>query len=850
MSRSRPLIGLAAVSLLAVPVALATPAVADKPVTSAPDYTIALDPTKAGAELADSMYGVFFEDINFAADGGLYAELVRNRSFEFLPNDHWSYNGMTAWSPTATGGGTGTVRTVNGDARMNERNRTYLEVDLTGNSGTYGVTNSGFNTGVAVKAGATYDFSVWARTTAAAGTPLTVSLQDTAGKALAAPVTLTAQGDTWTQYKGTFTATATSDAGRLSVLAAGTGTLRLDMVSLFPEDTFKGRENGLRKDLAEKVAALKPGFLRFPGGCIVNVNSHSAYDEASNYERNRSYQWKDSVGPVEERATNANFWGYNQSYGLGYFEYFQFAEDIGAMPVPDVPALLNGCGQTPIATDPALLQRHIQDTLDLIEFANGDPATSEWAKLRADMGHPAPFGLTHLEVGNEENFPEHFMENFKQFRDAIKAKYPEIVVISNSGPDDEGRTFDVHWAQNKAEGVEMVDEHYYNTPTWFLQNNKRYDSYDRSGPDVWVGEYASLDNKLANALAEGAFMTGLERNGDVVKMASYAPLLANVDHVQWRPDMIWFDNDESWNSASYEVQKLFMNNVGDRVVPSVASGKLATGTPITGSVGLSTWSTAARYDDVKVTDTTGKVLLEDTFGDGSASDWTSLAGRGTWSVNAAGEYVQSDQFANDTLVRAPGTITATDYDYTVKATKTAGAEGFLIGFGVKDSGNFYWLNLGGWGNTRSVIEKATNGAKETVFAKEGHSITTGKTYDVKVSVRGSSVSVYLDGQLFGAFAEKVAEPFAQVITKDDATGDLLIKVVNAQSTPAVTQIDLGGRKVASRGTMTVVSGDPAAQNTRSASPIVPVTSTISGLSPRFTRTFPAHSATIIRVSAR
>ncbi|GAA2008784.1 alpha-L-arabinofuranosidase [Nakamurella flavida] len=849
MSRKRGLLGgllVAALTTGSLTGTVGTAAAADDP---AADYTITADPAGQGATIDDAMYGVFFEDINWAADGGLYAELVRNRSFEFLPVDNRSYTGMTAWAPVSVGGGAGTTNTVNDAARMNERNRTYLKVDLANpTGGTFGVRNDGFNAGVPVVQGGRYDFSVFARTTAAAGTPLTVRLQSTAGSPVSDTLSLTAAGDGWVKYSGTLTASLTTDSARLSVQAGGTGTLRLDEVSLFPQDTFKGRKNGLRKDLAQKIADLHPGFIRFPGGCIVNVNSHQGYDAASNYERARSYQWKDSVGPVETRATNANFWGYNQTYGLGYYEYFQFAEDIGAMPVPDVPALINGCGQQLRDGEwnsEALIQRHIQDTLDLIEFANG-PVTSTWGKLRADMGHPASFGLTRMEIGNEENYPEAFIGNFVKFRDAIKAKYPDMLLISNSGPDDEGGTFDKHWAQNRAENVEMVDEHYYNSPEWFLQNNRRYDTYDRNGPKVWIGEYASQDNRLFNGLSEAAYMTGLERNADVVKMASYAPLLANVDNVQWTPDMIWFDNDETWGSANYEVQKLFMNNVGDRVVPTTASGKVARATPITGSVGLSTWSTTAKYDDVTVTGTDGASLFADNFDDGNADGWTNLAGRGTWSA-ADGSYTQSDVRANDTLVKG-GAITATDYDLSVKATKTAGAEGFLVGFGVKDSGNYYWWNLGGFNNTRSLVEKATNGGKQTVFEGPHTPIVTDRAYDVDIQVRGSQVTLFLDGVRQGSFTEKVAEPFAQVLTKDDATGDLILKVVNAQNTPAVTRVDLGGAAVAPTATMTVISGDPAAVNSRTALPVRPVTSTITGISASFTRTVPANSVTFIRMA--
>jgi alpha-L-arabinofuranosidase len=846
MSRTRAVLGLATAALLAGPLTAATPGAA-APLPAQPQYTITVDPAAAGTAIDDSMYGVFFEDINFAADGGLYAELVRNRSFEFLPADNRAYTGMTAWAPSAAGGGSGTASAVNDDARLNQRNRTYLKLGLTNpEGGWYGVTNSGYNTGIPLTAGATYDFSVWARSDAAGGTPLSVSVRDVAGELLAEPAGVTVRGDAWTKYTGTLVATKTTDAGRLSVQAGGTGTVRLDMISLFPRDTFRGRSNGLRKDLAEKVAALNPGFVRFPGGCLVNTGSMEGYDAASNWQRARSYQWKDTVGPVETRATNANFWGYNQSYGLGYYEYLQFSEDVGAMPLPVVPALVTGCGQNRAVTDEALLQRHIQDTLDLVEFANG-PVTSTWGKLRADMGHPQPFGLTHLAVGNEENLPDEFFANFVRFRAAIEAAHPGITVISNSGPDDAGVTFDRLWEKNRAAGVDMVDEHYYNSPAWFLQNNARYDAYDRNGPKVFLGEYASRDNKLFNSLAEAAYMTGLERNADVVKLASYAPLLANVDNVQWRPDLIWFDNDESWGSTSYQVQKLFMNNVGDRTLRSAATGPAVTPKPITGAIGLSTWATAAAYDDVRVTTPDGTVLFSDDFS-GGAGQWTPLANRGRWSV-VDGVYTQSDTGAQDTLVKAAD-VTATDYDLTLKARKIAGAEGFLIAFGVKDSGNFYWWNLGGWNNTQGAVEKAVDGGKETLLAKP-NTVTTGTTYDIKVQVRGSRVTLFLNGQEWGSFADDaVLHPFAHVVTRDDAAGELIVKVVNAQDTPAVTKVDLGRLRVRGNARMTVITGDPGEQNTRSAEPIQPITTTVGGIASTFTRTFAPNSVTFLRIKTR
>ncbi|QKZ22804.1 alpha-L-arabinofuranosidase C-terminal domain-containing protein [Streptomyces chartreusis] len=825
MSRIRWRYGTAATALLVAAGLVPTATAHAEDVT---DYSITVDPAARGAAIDDTMYGVFFEDINRAADGGLYAELVQNRSFEYSTDDNRSYTPLTSWTVEGAG------EVVNDAGRLNERNRNYLSLSA-GSS----VTNAGYNTGIRVEQGKRYDFSVWAR--ADSGTTLTVALKDAAG-ALATARQVAVKGG-WAKYRATFTATRTSNRGRLAV--AATDAAALDMVSLFPRDTYRNQQNGLRKDLAEKIAALHPGFVRFPGGCLVNTGSMEDYSAASGWQRKRSYQWKDTVGPVEERATNANFWGYNQSYGLGYYEYFRFSEDIGAMPLPVVPALVTGCGQNKAVDDEALLKRHIQDTLDLIEFANG-PATSKWGKVRAEMGHPRPFRLTHLEVGNEENLPAEFFDRFKQFRAAIEAEYPDITVVSNSGPDDTGTTFDTAWKLNREANVEMVDEHYYNSPNWFLQNNDRYDSYDRGGPKVFLGEYASQGNAWKNGLSEAAFMTGLERNADVVKLASYAPLLANEDYVQWRPDLVWFNNRASWSSANYEVQKLFMNNVGDRVVPSEATTTPDVSGPITGAVGLSTWATGAAYDDVKVTAADGATLLSDDFS-GDASKWTHT-GAGSWSVQD-GQYVQTDAAAENTMVQA-GDPSWHDYDLHVKATKKSGKEGFLVAFGVKDTGNYYWWNLGGWNNTQSAVEQAVDGGKGTLLTKAG-SIETGRAYDIDVKVRGRQVTLYLDGQEWGGFTDdKPAEPFRQVVTKGARTGDLIVKVVNAQPAEARTAIDLGGSRVASTARVTTLAADQDAVNTETDAPVTPATSTFRGVADRFTYTFPANSVTFLRLKQR
>ncbi|GAA3697755.1 hypothetical protein GCM10022377_08340 [Zhihengliuella alba] len=806
------------------------------------DHTLRIDGDATAHEISDTMYGAFYEDINYAADGGLYAELVRNRSFEFAPADNASFNGLTGWE--TVGAGSVTVESER-ETWLNDSNRAYLEIAAEGPGA--GVRNTSYNEGVALEEGESYDFSVWARTPVAQ--ELTVTLENASGERVHGAATVAVDGsDEWKQYTATLEADADTNAARLEVAAGAAGTLRLDMVSLFPQDTWVGPVNGksvLRKDLAEMVAELDPGFLRFPGGCVTNVGTFDTYLESDGADRQRTYQWKETIGPVESRPTNWNFWGYNQSYGIGYLEYMKWAEDLGATPLPVVSVGANGCGSSiPEMTDDERIDRWVQDTLDLIEFANGGVDT-EWGAVRADLGHPEPFGLEYIGLGNEEN-TRTFEANFPRFRDAIAAAYPDITIISNTGPDDSGTRFDELWEFNRAQGVDMVDEHYYNDPSWFLGNDERYDSYDREGPDVFLGEYASRGNTFANALSEAAYMTGLERNSDVVKLASYAPMFANEDYVQWAPDMMWFDNDESWASANYYNQKLWMNNVGHEVVPSTHEGPATAAGDVSGGIFLSSWLTQAAYDDVSVTDNaSGEVLFSDTFEDGS--QWEPVAGQ--WSV-ADGEYVQADAGVED----ARSLITdayAKDWDnYTLELTarKDGGSEGFLVGFAAGASDDFYWWNLGGWGNTRSVLERADGARQGEVAAKEGFSLEEGREYQVRIVVDGRTVELYLDGELHLSYTEPAPKALYQVVTRDTETGELIVKLVNATTTAARTTIAVSDAEVAETVQATELVADPAAVNTK-ADPerVVPRDFEVPGAGGEFVYEVPANSITFLRL---
>lgn len=793
------------------------------------DATIRVDLAGATA-ISENLYGLFYEDINHAADGGLYAELVQNRSFEFNQFDNAGYDGLTAWQ---VGAGEATV--ADGDG-LHPDNLTYLQA---GDATT--IVNAGYNTGMLFESGDTYAFSAWT----AGGAGLSVTLTDASGAALSDTARIDTGGQDWSRYEAVLTATGSTTEGRLAVTTDG--PQRLDMVSLFPTGTWLGRENGMRADLAQLIADLEPSFLRFPGGCLVNTGTFAPHPDS----RERVYHWKDTVGPVEQRPTNHNFWGYNQSYGIGYFEYFQFAEDLGAEPIPVVPVGVTGCGDPYTITDPDELAPWVADTLDLIEFANGGTDT-RWGGLRAEMGHPEPFDLKYLGLGNEEYDPQ-FYANYPYFHDAIRAAHPEIQIISNSGVSSQGPVFDMGWEFARQVGADLVDEHYYNTPQWFFANNDRYDAYDRAGPHVFIGEYASQSNTWWSALSEASYLTGVERNGDVVDLASYAPLLSNIGYVNWAPDLIWFDNHQSVTSTNYEVQKLFATHAGDQVLAStLEADPVEPEQPdITGGIGLATWNTAAAYDDVTVTAAGGTVLFEEDFS----------AGAGRWTVTGPGDQPTGDwevvdgEYRQAALVEDARSV-AGDADwsnYTIELTarKTDGLEGFLIMFGVRDTGNYYWWNLGGWGNTTSAIEVATAGGKSTLVNHDTV-IETGRTYDLRLEVEGRRITGWVDGeQAFSVVDDLTIEPLYQVVTRDSATGAVTLKVVNARPDPVTTAVRLAGQKLRRKGEVTTLAAEPSADNILGQEPVVfPETGVVKRLGNRFTYEFAPYSVTFIELHPR
>ena len=538
---------------------------------------LVVDVSNSKAKIQPTMYGIFFEDINFAADGGLYAEMIKNRGFEFEePMMGWLQPNSNRFSLNANSGVAEIIKEQDSSS-----NRNICRITINNDTG-YILLNEGFR-GMGIKKNARYQLSLLAAKQSGDIQKINFSFVNNDEKIMGI-TSIMPDGQGWTTYTTELTATDTEAKARLKITFEGTGVIDLDMISLFSEDTWKGLKNGLRKDLVQLLYDLKPGFLRFPGGCIVEGRTLA-----------KRYQWKKTVGPVDERTVLVNRWNtefrhrptpdYFQSFGLGFFEYFQLAEDIGAEPLP----ILN-CGMACQFNTGELvpleqLDPYVQDALDLIEFANGS-VSSPWGKVRSDMGHPKPFNMKYIGIGNEQ-WGQQYIERYKIFEKALREKYPDIIIVSALGPFPDGELFDYAMDEMKRLNAEIVDEHYYKPPQWFRENSTRYDSYDRNGPKIFAGEYAAQSVAIASpdnknnwecALSEAAFMTGLERNADLVVMTSYAPLFAHADAWQWTPDLIWFNNLSSYGTANYYVQKMYSTHRGtDLLSISFEDGKAVTG---------------------------------------------------------------------------------------------------------------------------------------------------------------------------------------------------------------------------------------------------------------------------------
>lgn len=708
---------------------------------------VTINTNKQTKQLGD-LFGIFFEDINHAADGGLYAELVQNRSFEFAPIDNKKYHFLTAWEQIGRA-----KLFVEAAHPFCQKNPHYLVMEIKQEGETAGVQNLGFNSGMFLQAGAEYYFTCYARSESVQ--EIQASIRNWDG-VVQDEVRIRINSD-WNKYEAVFTATENTTEGRLAVTFVGAGAVELDFVSLFPKDTYKGRRNGLRKDLAEKLEALHPKFMRFPGGCLIHDGSLNPDD------RDAQYRWKNSVGPVEQRPARRNNWQYNQTLGLGYFEYFQFCEDIGAKPLPVIPG-----GYDPHhfnAADGALLQGFIDDALDLIEFANGDENT-KWGALRASMGHPAPFHMEYIGIGNEE-IGQAFFDRYPLFHKAIKEKYPDIKVIGTSGPFAAGIEYDKGWESAKAEHADLVDEHYYQSPDWFLANHHRYDDFPVNGPKVFLGEYASHGNTWYNALCEASFMIGLQ-NAPAVELACYAPLFCNVDYVNWRPDMIWYDNARVYLTPNYYIQQMFMEHQGDvlleQQVEQQEENYVISRHPdsLPGMFALGCDDSIIEYSEIfVVNEDTNKVHL---FQDQTVGH-------------------------KDNKEVELGSIPFKNYTICLKATEVKGKKGMRIIFGRQDKKNQLFWQLGGWANTDSLIGEDINGRNSCLSQRE-RKIEQNRTYELEIHVRGRKIETYVDGSLELSLEAKpvIMEPVYISSSLEEKTGNVIVKMVN--TTPMEQKVDI------------------------------------------------------------
>ncbi|MBU6401829.1 MAG: DUF1080 domain-containing protein [Verrucomicrobia bacterium] len=766
---------------------------------------------RPGARISPALYGIFFEEINCAGDGGLYAEMVRNRSFE-------DSNQPEHWSLVTSGAGRGQMTVVPLEAGS-EFNRHALRLQVTqAGRGTVGVVNDGY-WGMALAKGATYDLSLRARAGSGFNGPLQVTLLGANG-VVYATARIDGLTSKWKSFRAALTTPAACAQARLSISAAQPGTVWLDVVSLFPRKTFKGRRNGLRPDLAGMLAGLHPSFVRFPGGCWVEGDNLSL-----------SYHWKQTIGDIADRRDQYNIWQYYSTQGLGFHEYLQMCEDLGAEPLFVINCGMSHHGNVPLDQ----MGSWVQDALDAIEYANG-PVTSRWGSVRARNGHPAPFHLRYMEIGNENGGPP-YRERYALFYRAIKSRYPRMHLIA-----------DVWGGIPNDNPVEIVDEHYYSSPEFFMNNAARYDHYDRSGPKVYVGEYAVTQGcgqgNLRAALGEAAFMTGLERNSDIVVMASYAPLFANLNYKKWNPDLINFNGASVYGIPSYYVQKMFSANRGDFVLPVQLEATAAVPIDVGhGGIGLGTWNTRAEYKDLHVTQA-GETLFASDFSSGSEG-WEVHGGR--WQTRD-GAFRQTTGGPDRRAVA--GDPAWRDYSLTLKARKLGGAEGFLVMFRVQDEQNWFWWNVGGWGNTQHAIEHCVDGSKSILGQPVPGAVETGRWYDLRVEVRGARIRCYLDGKLVHDAVMKSPPPMYATASRVHATGEVILKVVNVSGTAQETAVRLLGVKSVrhSGSATTLTSANPADENSlEQPVNVAPVSRRLTGLSPDFRYAFPAYSLTVMRL---
>ena len=764
--------------------------------------TLTVHADKAGCKIAPTLWGIFFEDINLSADGGIYPELVRNRSFE----DHET---QAEYWLLATNGVARAEIAIDDSKPLNPLNRHCLRWHIADASGgKVSLINEGYY-GMAMAKDAGYRFSLAARSTNGFSGPLSVAIQSQTGQTLAQGA-IEGIGAGWKTFTLDLKANATDPQARLVISADKPATVWLDMVSLMPKKTWK--DHGLRPDLCEMLAALKPSFVRFPGGCWVEGDDMA-----------HMYHWKNTIGDIACRVPLWNIWQYNATHGLGFHEYLQLCEDLGAEPLFCINVGMSHKEVIPMDQ----MGQWVQDALDAIEYANSSPDTV-WGDLRARNGHPKPFNLKYLEIGNENGGPA-YVERYALFHDAIKKRYPQIRLI-------------VDYKPTGTRPADIVDEHYYNTPEFFMGQASHYDKYDRKGSKIFVGEYAvtrdcGLGN-LRSAVGEAAFMTGMERNSDVVVMASYAPLFCNANHRRWPVNLINFDSARAYGLPGYYTQKMFSEHRGDVTLPLDVQSPEMEQPARSGSVGVGTWATQAEFKDIKVTGKDGRVLFESDFSK-NLRGWKTSGGK--WEV-AAGALRQT---GGSTDVRATaGDKSWRDYTLSLKARKLGGAEGFLIQFQVQRDKEKSWWNLGGWGNKEHGLEVPGIHADRVPGR-----IETGRWYDIKIECLGAHVRCFLDGKLIHDVSREPLPSLYASASRVKKTGELILKVVNASTQSLATDINLKGLSKVKAATAIVLTSDSALDENTLDEPakVSQKTQAISVTGPAFRHSFPGNSVTVLRL---
>lgn len=814
-----------------------------------PEATIRIDLARRGADIPASMYGIFFEEINHAGDGGLYAELIQNRGFEdssvpegytvkgdriFPPADRtnhltgarphpdlsfrWNPDPIPAWRFEQLEG-SGASAELTREYPLNEASPTALKVTLP-EKGRIALSNCGF-WGMNIEKGKGYYLRMnTSNGNRFEGRAILKLVAEDGTELCNRPLAIDPDR-TWCEYTGQLTATGSDPHARFVIELEGTGTLLLDYVSLFPE-TFRNRINGLRKDIAQTLEALHPAFVRWPGGCIVE-----------GIDLSNRIEWKKTIGDPKNRPGIYDTWGYRATMGFGYHEFLQFCEDIGAAGMFVCNAGIGCQGRVGNACREEDLDAFIQDALDAIDYALGD-GTTEWSRKRVENGHPEPFPLQYVEIGNE-NWGPVYEKRYDRFYRAIKAKYPRLTLISTLGLG----------GQRRHERVDMIDPHWYVAPEFFLSSSRLFDQQERGGYAVYVGEYAVNQQvgggNLLGALAEAAFLSGMERNSDLVKMASYAPLLENVNDRVWPTNLIWFDSHRVMGRSSYHVQKMYAENRPDYNTATEFE-QPRSGVQVSGRIGLGGWNTDNEYRELKVTLPDGRVIEAD-----MERGWTPKGG--TWSAADGTLSQEGPGVMRWSIWDSPEEFS--DCSISVKARKKSGDEGFILYFGMQGETG-YVLNIGGWGNQTTAFQRMVGADMPQIPNNIAQQVETGRWYDIRIDIHGDSFTYSLDGK---RMLEARIEQSRQYVVSgyDETTGEEVIKFVNATEKPFTAGIELAGAESVGRTGKAIVltSGDPSDENSLdNPEKVVPEERVYKGFSERFTYTFDPWSFTVLRIKVQ